>query len=132
MAVRQRIFGMRTLDRRLNKLAKTLKKGELMHTFMQGGFVFERGMKYRITTMHIIDTGNMRASTKAEPDPSVRHVAVAIGPKGVNYAIYQEFGTRFMAARPFMRQTFDNDQDKALLAMEKSAADKIRRRVIRG
>ena len=128
----QRIFGLKTLDRRLKKLAKTLEKGELMHTFMQGGLVFERGMKERITTMHIIDTGNMRAATIAEPDPSVPHVAVAIGPKGVFYAVFQEFGTKRMSARPFMRQTFDLDSEFALRTMENEAANKISRRVIRG
>lgn len=165
------IIGKKTLGRRFRKLSKVLTRGELLHSFMQGGFVFERGAKKRIRSQGLIDTGNLRDSTIAEPDVSVtKGVAVVIGPRGVIYAAIHEFGgvlhprvTRKMRgfawhkfketgepmwraialtrkarltikipARPYMRPTFDEDKDRAVRAINKSIAEKIARRVIRG
>jgi HK97 gp10 family phage protein len=46
-----------------------------------------------------VDTGALKASIHVEPKTTDNERTVA---DGVNYGIYQEFGTVKMAARPFM------------------------------
>lgn len=47
-------------------------------------------------------------------------VAVAVGPtRGFRYGFYQEFGTRFHGAQPFMRPAFDRNQQRVLGAIQR-------------
>ena len=119
-------FGIPKLKRKVKKLTDVFDHDETVEILMQGGFVYERGAKQRIRARGLIDTGLMRNSTIAEPDPTDRKPAVLIGPK-VHYAIYHEFGTRHMRARPLMRPTFDEDKQKALAAVR----DEAHRRVMK-
>lgn len=50
-----------------------------------------------------VDTGFMRASIHAEKVGTGHHRVVV----GAEYAQYVEFGTRHMAAQPFLRPAFD-------------------------
>lgn len=46
-----------------------------------------------------VDTGFLKSSIKMEPVETLHYRVTAYA----HYAIYQEFGTRFMPAHPFMR-----------------------------
>jgi len=46
-----------------------------------------------------VDTGNLKNSIQVQEDGSL---AATIGPRGVEYDYYVEFGTRHMGARPYM------------------------------
>lgn len=55
-----------------------------------------------------VDTGRLRASITHEVEDHRAELEV-VGRVGTNveYAIYQELGTRFMSARPFLRPALD-------------------------
>jgi HK97 gp10 family phage protein len=53
-------------------------------------------------TLAPVDTGRLRSSITASKGADSGGVYVEIG-TNVEYAIYQEFGTRYMAAQPFLR-----------------------------
>lgn len=50
-----------------------------------------------------VDTGDLRASIRFEPDGKMR----ALIHDGVEYGVYQELGTETVAARPFMNPVFE-------------------------
>lgn len=49
-----------------------------------------------------VDTGRLRASIRTELRGDAQGPYAVVG-TNVHYAIYQEFGTRFMPAHPFLR-----------------------------
>jgi HK97 gp10 family phage protein len=53
-------------------------------------------------TLCAVDTGRLRASIMATKGEDARGAFVDIG-TNVEYAIYVEFGTRYMAAQPYLR-----------------------------
>lgn len=55
-----------------------------------------------------VDTGNLRSSIIATP---VSWDTVRIG-TNVEYAIWQEFGTRYMSGRPYLRPAIYENKDQ--------------------
>lgn len=109
--------GMSKFNGKMSALVDAADDRQLRRALMQGGLVFERGMKVRITELDLIETGAMRAGVAAEPDPRST-VDVLVGPD-VFYAIFHELGTIYIPARPFVRPTFDEDSPAALAAIER-------------
>lgn len=70
---------------------------------MSGALVYEREVKKNITAHHLIDTGKMRAAVAALVI-GANKVIVAVR---TFYAIFHEFGTRRLKARPFLRPPMD-------------------------
>lgn len=72
-------------------------------------------------------TGTLRRSIHHETiDRSPIRARVAVGPdSSVTYAGYVEFGTRFMAAEPYMRPGFDAGKPLAIDAMARDAQEVI-------
>lgn len=54
-----------------------------------------------------VDTSRLRGSISSKPE-DIRQVV--IGPN-VDYAIYQEFGTKYMKAQPYMRPALEDNVD---------------------
>lgn len=90
---------------------------------MQGGLVLEREIKVNITRQHLIDTGKMRASVAALII-NARKIIVAVR---TFYAIFHEYGTRYMKARPFARPAVDTHGKQAGAAVAAYFRDKIKR-----
>jgi phage protein, HK97 gp10 family len=68
-----------------------------------------------------VKTGNLRRSIHIETtEKSPTRVVASVGPH-VDYAIYLEYGTRRMHARPFLRPAFDGKQKEAQQAMADAA-----------
>ena len=72
-------------------------------------------MKQRIVMVGFVDTGATLNSIEVKRDQS-RHLHYTIGPR-THYAIYGEFGTRFMAARPFARPALKDMEPRILAAV---------------
>lgn len=71
-----------------------------------------------IVTKNIIDTSHLRGSMTHE----VKGDTATVG-TNVEYAVYHEFGTSRMAARPFLRPAVDEHRAE----IRKAFADQIRR-----
>ncbi|MBA7515229.1 hypothetical protein ES705_07268 [subsurface metagenome] len=84
------VTGAKEFCRWAKLASKGLGDREIEDALMQGGFVFEREIKKNIKSQGLIDSGNMRDSVQARPDP-VDRPAVEVGPTVV-YAAIHEFG----------------------------------------
>lgn len=89
---RTRIEGKKKLDAQLSRLIDDMSIRKTERVLMEGGKVYERGAKLRITTQGLVDTGNLRAATIAEPVSTRKVAAVEVGPRGIRYAAIHEFG----------------------------------------
>lgn len=88
---------MRVIFNKLPDIAKQAQpKAEAI--IREAAFAVERGAKLRIAGWPAVDTGAMLNSTRATKE---KPLLWKIAP-GVEYAIYVEFGTYKMAARPFL------------------------------
>ena len=66
-----------------------------------------------------VDTGTLKNSIMAEfPDRFTAEIA-----PHTEYAIYVEYGTRYMAARPYMRPAAERVRPVFLEAMDKAAGE---------
>lgn len=88
----------------------------------------DNGQKLRIEQKDIIDTG----ATLGSVDHQINRVSSDGGEgesgPGTDYAIYHEFGTYKMNARPFMRPTVDEDMPriaKAVATAYKAAIERL-------
>lgn len=73
----------------------------------------EAGAKVRIVTQGLVDTGAMLSSVQAmRVRVLVWRVVV-----GQHYAVFQEFGTRFLPARPFLIPAWEAERAGFLEAM---------------
>lgn len=100
-------------------------EGALNEAAMAGGLVVEGAAKQNIIAQDIIDTG---ATLNSVAVREVGEGEVEIGP-ATEYAIHHEFGTRYMAARPFMRPALDENQAAIEEAIAGALREAIRRAI---
>lgn len=111
------------LNRVLHELGKIAKSPIREEALMQGGLVYERQVKINITTWHLIDTGKMRASVAA----LIRGDNFVVVAVRTFYAIFHEYGTRFLPARPFLRPPMDTHRNEIGAAVARYFLEQIRR-----
>lgn len=106
------VHGEKELMRKLTQLSTAMATGILEKAVLDGAEVYEEGMRRRVPTR----TGRLKKSiTKETTKKSPVMVTVDVGPgKGGFYGLFLEFGTRKMAARPFMRPAFDEDKEEVV------------------
>lgn len=98
------------------KLAQELKEREDMTPFKT--VVKANGARLQKETMKItpIDTGALMRSISLKITEGGLTALVA---PGMHYAAYVEFGTRFMAAQPYVRPAFDTVRAKFISDLRK-------------
>lgn len=98
---------------------------------MTGGQVMESEVKIAIRDMGVIDTGNLLGSITHELASADERSALALVGTNVEYAAYPEFGwshgSHTEAARPYMRQSFDEKRDTAIDMMTKTLLRFVKR-----
>jgi HK97 gp10 family phage protein len=117
-----------TVDRgSLGNLDKTIKSiqravsGALQDIALTGGLVIETAAKERAP----VRTGTLRRSISTKITHSDHSSAVAsVGPS-VDYGVHVEFGTRHMAAQPYMRPAYEEKKDEAVKVMLDIARETI-------
>lgn len=98
---------MRTTDNTAAIMARV--RAALQTGVRAGALVIENAAKEYCP----VDTGTLRRSIHTEIEyPSVNKVTAFIGPDAP-YGIYVEYGTRRMAAQPYMRPAVDQHGDEA-------------------
>ena len=102
------------------QLGKLTKPGALPaladKVLRKGAFDVERRMKQRIVEVRFVDTGATLDSVQVKQERS-RANHYSIGP-GTDYAIFGEFGTSFMPARPFAVPALNDVRPGVLRAMK--------------
>lgn len=87
---------------------------------LAGGFVVEAGAKTRAP----VDTGWMRSAIFVRRVFGGKAVEIVFS---AEYTVHVEYGTRFMPARPFIRQTLSEDENSIINAIATKIADDIER-----
>lgn len=111
------VLGTEGLQSKLAQIGELAVGHGLMEIALAGGFVVEGAMKKNIRAVDFVDTGATLDSTQARPvGGGTTEAEVAVGPT-TDYAIYGEFGTYAVGARPFARPSLDEHKDAVLAAM---------------
>src|SRR5262245_40226819 len=116
MPTEAKINGLETLKKNLASIMSAVETRVLIETVTLGAQVIQGSMSLRAPT----DTGQLRGDIEIELIPKVRRgqVTAKIGPgKESFYGKFLEFGTKRMAAQPFMRPAVDEDGPRAIQIM---------------
>ena len=117
------IQGMAELQKVLSDIAKQYPK-QVLKGCADTGLVIERAAKENETR---VDTGNLRSSIRTNVDNDRQEVTVTAGGDGagvesVNYAVFQEFGTRYITPLLFMTRAAETGFNR-LAELVKKAID---------
>lgn len=121
--VRVTIQGTERFKAKLRGLHDACSSREAKEISMAGGEVIA---SYAKMIVHVI-TGDLRRSIRVEPASDGTADVIAGGINGVDYAPYEEFGTRFRSAHPYMRPALDAGRSEARTAMRRKVYTLIRR-----
>lgn len=94
-----------------NEMPKAINAETNAKAIFAGLTEMENGMKLRIVEKNIVDTGATLSSVNHQVTKLDDNGAEGEAGPGTEYAIYHEFGTKKMRARPFMRPTIDEDKN---------------------
>lgn len=122
MAGKSKVRGIKELKDAF--AAMGLTSDQRIQVGMAGGAAMEGEIKVAIRDMGVIDTGNLLNSISHELGAIDKNVVIVYIGTNVEYAPYPELGwsrggTK-IAARPYMRQPFDERQDAIVSLMERT------------
>lgn len=123
MAKGATVRGLTQLERSLSLLERIADPPISNQALMQGGLVIERAAKENITSQKLIDTGKMRASVAAWVQ-SANLVRIATR---TFYAIFHEFGTRFIKMKAFLRPAVDKNEGEIAEAIGVFLWDEVKK-----
>jgi HK97 gp10 family phage protein len=95
---------MMAYDSNIRQVIKYLTENE--ERALEAVGLFVRG---EVQVRAPVDTGNLRDSYDYEVDPAVKVVRIGTN---VDYAIYQEYGTRKMKAQPHLTPAIEENKNK--------------------
>jgi HK97 gp10 family phage protein len=122
MSMKVTIKGLPELKGKLAKLSAEMRGDASRRATLAGAQVFESGIKMNIQRQGLIDTGFMLNSVTAQ---NTSGTEADVGP-AAEYAIYHEYGTSRMPARPYMRPAFDEGKGDALNAAVEVLKDAVK------
>lgn len=115
MKLRVKVTGLDAIERKLARLSQLAQKRVMEDALRAGGEVIaeEARRLVPVRTGHLRDT--IEVVTDSTKGGGVKAARVLVGPdqNAGFYGDFVEFGTRRMAARPFMRPAFDTMADAA-------------------
>lgn len=122
MNVRVRVDGTGDLIRKLRKLDDNMSAQALANATRAGALLIEG----RAKELAPVRTGTLRRSIHTEiAESTPTHATVLVG-TDTFYAPFQEFGTRFMRAHPFLRPALDEMHGAAQKGIRASLADLLK------
>lgn len=106
----------------LKKLDKVATANELEAAATEGAYIVQRRAVQIIREKDIIDFGELLGSVvdtdqSVETESATHNLAMKRIGTNVEHGIYNELGTKYMAARPWLRPAFDESRERAQRAM---------------
>ncbi len=101
-------------------VAQAIRDGALLGV-REGALLIENSAKENSP----VRTGNLRRSIHTEVSESPDEITATVGPSA-DYGIYVEFGTRKMAAQPYMRPAFEANRANVAERIKANIATSIR------
>lgn len=108
------------------QIGGAIEGGAVADALEAAGLVLESSMKHTIRRMDAIDTGFMLNTVQPVVDMQSPTSGVVVVGTAADYAIYVEYGTYKMAARPFVRTTKAEYGDDAINAVYKVLKQKLK------
>jgi len=109
MRLQATLTGTPALNAKLRKIGDALSSQALANATLAGALIIEGSAKEKV---HVI-TGNLRRSIRSAIETSTATSATAIVGTDVEYAPYEEFGTRYRPPHPYLRPALDEKRDEA-------------------
>jgi HK97 gp10 family phage protein len=134
MKVTVSVRGLRELDEALRLLPDDLQAVAIRPGVRQAGKVLAAGMEARAPRSPVPEPPTLAEEIVVSTSVSTRRdIAVAhVGPsREAFYGGFQEFGTRFQDAQPFMRPTLEADGQLAINALIEGVKDGLQKAVHR-
>jgi len=108
------ITGLKELEQKLRDETKKVAKRTLRRAAKDAADIWENAISERAPALTGFLRSQITMSSKAQGGDE-GFLQVMVGPsKKAYYGIFQEFGTRFMKAQPFMRPAFEQTKDEVL------------------
>jgi HK97 gp10 family phage protein len=108
------VTGLKELEQKLRDEPKNVAKKTLRRAAKDAADIWEAAISERAPAMTGFLRSQITMSSKATGGDE-GSMQVMVGPsKKAYYGIFQEFGTRFMKAQPFMRPAFEQTKDQVL------------------
>ncbi|MDX1388471.1 MAG: HK97 gp10 family phage protein [Acidobacteriota bacterium] len=125
MTVRVKVDGLKEINRKLQRLPAHVRGRHMAAALMRGAEPIRRDAEANAPVL----SGNLsRGMQKDVEETEPTHAVVAVGPEEEDfYGIFQELGTKYHAAQPFLEPAFDANARKAIDIV----ADDLGRRVER-
>ncbi len=118
------VEGLEKLQAKIEQIVRGLRGNKLVQAIKTGTLLVQRDAKINATTYPRVQTGRLRASITPAVRRSGAEVRGVVGSK-VDYAPYQEFGTRFFAARRYLRRAVDANRDDIIRLINQAIEDMI-------
>lgn len=112
------IVGTPELEAKLKALGDAVSSQHLANAVLAGALVIEGSAKEKAP----VRTGNLRRSIHSAIEESTPTSATATIGTDVFYAPFQEWGTIFMGAHPFLRPALDEKQREAMMTIRNAFA----------
>lgn len=117
-----KVEGLDELQKGLKKFPKEWNK-IARQSLGPGLGVLERGSKQEAP----VDEGILRASVGSEIVKGPGSVIIGKVGSGLEYASYQEYGTRYQPGKPYLRPTLKKYKNKVIKMFEKGIAKALKR-----
>ena len=126
------VTGDKRVTRKLTGFSRALP-GQLRKGFQRAGAIFIKSLRTKISGLGFsrnparsspypgIKSGEMFRTLFMKVDKAGGNPRLRVGPN-VKYAIYQEFGTKHIPARPFVGPTLQKNIDEAMDAIQEEIA----------
>lgn len=116
------IKGLKETQREMERIVRELRGGRLLEAMRKATLIVQADAKRKAP----VDTGRLRASItpeiRATPGSGIRGVVGSV----VVYAPYQEFGTKRMAAHPYLYPAFDENKDRIAKIISDAVAEIVK------
>jgi HK97 gp10 family phage protein len=110
-SVKCTVRGLDELGKQLGENSVTAIKRTLRRVEKECGKIWIEAMQERAP----VDTGNLEESITYQTESTEAGMTLYVGPdKGGYYGTFQEFGTRFQSAQPFVRPAFEDTQGEVI------------------
>lgn len=115
------VKGVPEAKAQLARLSDALAGQVLLKSVVAGALIVQNSAKRKAP----YKTGNLRRSIHIEPRVSNRGMAAVEVGTNVEYGHYLEFGTRYMAARPYLRPALDENRTAVQTAVTSALRSQI-------
>lgn len=116
------VTGTQALARKMRSLGSAMAGEKLAQATLAGALIVEGRAKEKA----LVRTGTLRRSITSQLAESSRERAVVKIGTNVEYAPFLEWGTRYMAARPYLRPALDESKDEAQRVISAALRELIR------